>query len=76
VYPLWTTVRTVPGAASAGFNLSLPQRRFAPEGDYSFTLRARRGERTVFTCRITRLQSEHEQAGHRPAVDGDGTLRL
>ena len=67
---------TVPGAASAGFNLSLPQRRFAPEGDYSFTLRARRGERTVFTCRITRLQSEHEQPGHRPAVDGDGTLRL
>jgi hypothetical protein len=65
-----------PGAGAAGFNLSLPARDFARGDDYSFTLRARRGDHVLFSCRMARVHSEHQSAEHRPTWGEDGTLHL
>jgi hypothetical protein len=66
----------IPDAGMAGFTLSLPERDFAREDDYAFTLRARRGTRVLFSCRMARLRSEHESPEHRPRWGGDSTLHL
>jgi radical SAM protein with 4Fe4S-binding SPASM domain len=66
----------IPGAGMAGFNLSAPARDFARGDDYSFTLRARRGDHVIFSCRLARLHSEHQSAEHRPTLGEDGTLHL
>jgi acetylornithine/succinyldiaminopimelate/putrescine aminotransferase len=64
----------IPGAAAAGFDLSLPERRFAREGDYSLTLRAMRGDQVLLSCPIARRQADHRSCDHRPTLGEDGTL--
>ena len=65
----------VPGADAAGFALSVPADKFAPDGDYEFTLRARQGDEPRFECRVVRMQAEHRSAAHHP-TRSDGVLRL
>ena len=43
-----------PGSQQAGFSLELPADEFVEDCRYSFVLRGRRGDRTVFACPITR----------------------
>ena len=65
-----------PGAEGAGFAASLPARKFAPAGDYEFTLRARRGDREVLRCPIVRRRDEHGDPAHQPWLGSDGVLHL
>jgi glutamate-1-semialdehyde 2,1-aminomutase len=67
----------VPGAEDSGYFTSLPASLFAAKGDYDFTIRATRGDRTVFSCRLVHgresAESERPPAPYRAE---DGTLRL
>lgn len=67
---------STPDAASAGFSLSLAAPVFAPQGDYTFTLRARHGDHERFACRAVRLREEHRSADHHPTRGEGGVLHL
>jgi acetylornithine/succinyldiaminopimelate/putrescine aminotransferase len=51
--------QSVPNAEDGGFTVTIPAYLFAPEGDYEFTLRARRGDHVMFDCPIVRRHEEH-----------------
>ena len=61
---LATAFPQVEGAEGAGFSATLPARTFAREGNYEFTLRARKGNDVVFSSRVVR------NPGRRSTSDG------
>jgi len=60
----------VPGAAAAGFALTLPATIFAPEGDYDFTLQAGSRNQTEFRCRIVRSRNGGPSSPGAPRLEG------
>jgi glutamate-1-semialdehyde 2,1-aminomutase len=66
----------VGGAGDAGFSVSLPAQRFAPAGEYDFTIEARDRGDTVFRRRIVRGRRGRPAPPAPPNVGPDGVLRL
>lgn len=64
----------VAGAAASGFTFTLPATIFAPEGAYDFTIRARGGADTAFSCRIVRPRSGPASTSGAPRLGDDGAL--
>ncbi len=64
----------VRNAEAGGFSLTLPASVFAPDGDYDFTLRARRRARTAFRCRIVRSREAGPPPAGAPRLGQDGVL--
>ncbi|MBI5434649.1 MAG: aminotransferase class III-fold pyridoxal phosphate-dependent enzyme [Planctomycetes bacterium] len=62
-------------ATSCGFALRLPSREFATDRRFEFTLRAMRGERAAFRCRVVRA-AEALQDAPPPYSLADGVLFL
>jgi glutamate-1-semialdehyde 2,1-aminomutase len=58
--------QSIPNAGASGFTATIPAYLFAPEGDYVFTLRARRGDRVMFECSVVRTHSEHHSGTLHP----------
>jgi glutamate-1-semialdehyde 2,1-aminomutase len=64
----------VDNAVASGFKIVLPASVFAPDGDYDFTLRARRRARTAFHCRIVRSREAPPSPSGAPQLGADGVL--
>jgi glutamate-1-semialdehyde 2,1-aminomutase len=64
----------VSNAEASGFHLTLPATVFAPEGDYDFTLRARRRARTAFRCHVVRSREAPPTPSGAPTLGKDGTV--
>jgi hypothetical protein len=56
----------IEGCANSGFRADLPRWMFAAQGDWDFTMLAKRGAETVFSCRVQRKD---------PWTPGDGSPR-
>jgi hypothetical protein len=62
----------VDGADVSGFHVTLPASLFAQEGEYDFTIVAKRGEREAFRCRVIRQKGD--AAPYVPTLGDDGVL--
>ena len=67
----------IPGAEHSGYTAILPAGTLAHDGNYEFTIKARRGTRIVFSCRVVRLSRDSGlSSSEEPSSTGQGFVYL